>query len=161
MIHSNKGEMTLRSIIIGMMVFVLFLSSMFYITTDMYSIDNLNINLSNDTDTEGLGDLQETIETKQQEIQNNNDYIQKRTVGGNETNFDRDIQEGDLISSSWQALTQVPSYINIFFDLLNAVVISLSGAIGVTISGMMWFFMGLLVIIVSFILISSVLQRKV
>lgn len=161
MIHSNKGEMTLRSIIIGMMVFVLFLSSMFYITTDMYSIDNLNINLSNDTNTKGLGDLQETIETKQQEIQNNNDYIQKRTVGGNETNFDQDIQEGDLISSSWQALTQVPSYINIFFDLLNAVVISLGGAIGVTISGMMWFFMGLLVIIVSFILISSVLQRKV
>lgn len=161
MIHSNKGEMTLRSIIIGMMVFVLFLSSMFYITTDMYSIDNLNINLSNDTNTKGLGDLQETIEKKQQEIQNNNDYIQKRTVGGNETNFDQDIQEGDLISSSWQALTQVPSYINIFFDLLNAVVISLSGAIGVTISGMMWFFMGLLVIIVSFILISSVLQRKV
>ena len=154
------AEISLKAIIIGMMTVVLFISLSFAIMLDMYSEDNLNIDLADDNATAPLEDLQTKIEEQQAQIKSDNKYIEDRVIGGNETELGKDVSESNLISSSLTALTNTPSYISSFFTILYTSTGSIGGAMGGALAGTLWYFVGALIIIVAFLLLGSVLQRS-
>jgi hypothetical protein len=150
--------MRLQDFIIGLMAFILFMIVIFGFTLDLYSEDNLDINFEDDNTTAALVDIQNQVEEAKDEIQQSNRYIEDRVPGGNETTLGSDVSEDNLISSSLTALTSIPSYISTFVGLSTTTTNAVGGN---TANLFLWFIIGSIIVIISFILLSSVLRNRV
>jgi hypothetical protein len=146
--------MELKNIIIGLMAFVLFIIVIMGITTDLYSSDNLNVDLSSDNITSPLFTLQQKANESQQDIEDTNNIIKEKVMTN--ASINNEVSTSDLLASSWSAFTNIPSYIGTFFSLL----IETFNSLGMGSTIFVWFFIGSILIVISLIIINSILGSR-
>ena len=151
--------MRLQEFILGLMFFIAASLVILSLVFDMYSADGYNIDLSNDTDTAFLSDLQDKANQARTDTQGTTDSIWEKTPGQSDADIESgDVTEGDMIKSSIRALTSIGDYLDVFTAMIGATF----NAIGISLSGpIFWFFTSSIILVIGLLLISSVLRNYI
>lgn len=147
--------MDIEKFIIAIMAFILFGGIALMLVGDLYKPSNLDVNLSNDRDTEALNTLQTQLTQSQADINSYNNQMADKVLGN--ATFKKDISTGDLLTSAWSALTNIPNYIATFFSLISGIVGTILGGSGIW----MWFFIGIVAIGLAITVINTILWGKI
>ena len=141
--------MKLSSFTIAVLFIVAASISIFAFMTDMYTEDGYDMNLSEDPNTAGLGDLQADLEEHQTSLSADSREVFNNSIGEPNAEIKSgEITEGDLIAASGRALTNIPSYLNTFMNLI------LSGfnILKLGDSVIFWFIFTAFILIIAFLL---------
>lgn len=151
--------MRLQEFILGLMFFIASSLVILSLVFDMYNSSGYNIDLGNDTDTAFLSELQTKANQARTDVQGTTDSIWEKTPGQSDANIiSGEVSEGDIIKSSIRALTNIGDYLDVFTAMIGATF----DAIGISLSGpIFWFFTSSVIIVVGMLLISSVLRNYI
>jgi len=112
--------MGLKDIIIGLCALGVVLSVILSFTFDLYKPSNLNINLSDNVDTKVLIGLQEQNNLAEAQNQETTLKLYNKTVGQEGADISSgSITDADMIKTSWSALTNIGSYLDVFVNMLS------------------------------------------
>jgi len=146
--------MDIKSFIIGLMAMILVLIVSLGMMFSMYGEDNLDVDLSQDNTTAYLTVLQQKAQESQTEIEGYNSNMEDKVMSN--ISIKSDVSSADLISASWGAFTNIPSYIGVLFDLLGTIF----NAMGTGFQMFAWFFIGAIIITFAIMIINAILGSR-
>jgi hypothetical protein len=151
--------MRIQNFILGLMFFIVSSLIVLSLVFDVYSPQGYDIDLSNDTHTATLADLQTNAQQAQTDSQTATDSIWEKTPGQSGAEIESgDVTEGDMIKSSIRALTNIGDYLDVFTTMMSASFVSMGLGVG---GPLFWFFTSSIILIVGLLLISSVLRNYI
>lgn len=145
--------MEIKDLIIALMAFAAFGLVIFGFVANLYSPDNLNVQLDNETGAQ----FQKLYSRVNSTRQNTDIFIsdfQTYVPGGTNASIDDpNLDTADLLRASLKALTQIPRTLPIF----SSIVLTVSESLGIdaTITG---FLIGILFVTIIIILVTAVLK---
>ena len=149
--------MRILNFILGLMFFIASSIVILSFVTDMYSNVGYDIDLDNDTYTGFLSKLQTEVNEAKVNTTATSNSIYSNVPGQPNSSFKSgEVSEGDMISSSISALSNIGRYFDVFTGMMSA----MFNAIGLeTTSPIFWFFITGLTITIGLLLITSVLRN--
>ena len=149
--------MRMQTFIVGLLFFIASSIVVLSFVFDMYGTDGYDINLEDDTYTAQLSDLQEKANQAQIDTSSTTSNIWDKTPGQIDAEIEGgEVSEGDMIKSSIRALTNIGDYMDVFQTMMktsfSATGLGTGGAI-------YWFFLTAIILMVGFLLVSSVLRN--
>ena len=145
--------MDVKGFIIALMAFVLVGSISLLLVTDLYSEENLDVNLSADRDTSAIEELRVKFDEDRADLQEYNSEIEGKVLSN--LTFKKDITSGDLLGAGWNSFTSIPKYIGTFFSTISLVSSNILGA--TAIQYFLWFFIGVVVITLAIMIVNAIL----
>lgn len=149
--------MQIGDLIIGLMAAVVFLTVPMNLITDMYTAHNLDVDLADYVETAELVSFTQNITDAKDELNVINRNLESNIPGGEGVDYSTGvITEGDLAKASLSAISNIPKYLTVFVSTIGGMLSTLG------IGGIYaWFFTTSLIIVVIFILLSSVLRNRI
>ena len=149
--------MQIGDLIIGLMAAIVFLVVPMNLVSDMYTSHNLDVDLSQYEETARLVSFSDNLSDSKDDLNVINRNLQSNIPGGEVVDYSTGvITEGDLAKASLSAISNIPRYLTIFVSTVSGMLSTLG------ISGIYsWFFTTALLVVVIFILLSSVLRNKI
>jgi hypothetical protein len=107
--------------------------------------DGYNVDLSNDTSTAKISQIQSNLTKSRGDLGRTTQSVFNGSVGQPGADIKSgQITEGDLIAASGRAITNIPTYLQTFFNLL----IAIANALGLgNIPALWWLFTSMIIII--------------